>query len=132
MGIGNGLRPWIGFSPFPFFKKKSLPRGSGCGIISFYHESVRSKMKQFPELAEIKVGKIFTQTNKETGDQYKYILAQVAKYQFCLISLDDGNRWNDPVFVDGFKMFDPIQFEEDTIKKIFGFCCPSEKYWTVD
>ena len=129
MSIGNGLRPWIGFSPFPFFKK-SLPRGSRGGIISFYHESVRLKMNHFPNPTEIKVGKIFTQTDNETGVQSKYILAQVLNYQFCLISLDDGNRWNNPVLVDGYRRNENIPFKKDDIKKIFRG--GPNHYWTIN
>lgn len=86
-------------------------------------------MNKYPSPIVVIVGKTYTLHDSETGENRVHILAQVFNYQFCLISLDNGNRYNDPISVDGYKMYFQIPFSSEIVKKIFE--CNVNQYWTI-
>lgn len=86
-------------------------------------------MDKYPSPIVVIVGKTYTLHDSETGENHVHILAQVLNYQFCLISLDNGNRWNDPVFVDGHNMYSQNLFSIEIVEKIFE--CFDHQYWTI-
>jgi hypothetical protein len=68
------------------------------------------------------------------GDKFKnkvdgciYILAQPEKFKICLISFDDGNRWEEPVKVDTLKCITEEEFEEITGEQSENFTLIEEK-----
>lgn len=77
-------------------------------------------MRQYPKAKNVKFGQMYSKSNSK--DEF-YVLAQVGpSFQTVLISLSTGNRWIDPVMIDGYNYF-----SKENVENIFR--CDKSIYW---
>jgi hypothetical protein len=112
------------------FKRKNISPRVSTLKIRILNARIEMQMQKHPSPVDVKVGKTYTLHNKDTGKKSIFILSQVLDFQFCLISLETGNRWNNPIFVDGFNMYYQIPFSNEIVDKIFE--CDDNHYWIVN
>jgi hypothetical protein len=81
-----------------------------------------NNMKRFPSLVDVYSGARFRLNFSDNMGSLDYILAQVDKDTFALISLMDGNRWNNPIKINELGL---TNLEIDKI-----FACGKDDFWT--
>lgn len=66
-----------------------------------------------------------SENNIKMGDFFyiegiEYILAQTSAYEFCLICLDGGNRWKDPIKLDAIKTGgNGFEIKKEDLEKLY-------------
>lgn len=73
---------------------------------------------------DIEIGQFFINTDLEDGEKVPYLLSLVEPTKVCLVSLDNGNRWNDVVAVQN-----PINLSAEEVEEIFD--SPTYTTWTL-
>ena len=83
------------------------------GAIEYFNEQVRKSKIVKPEKKKTyKRGQIFIYTNDLYVEQDLYLLVEVSRKNVCLINIENGNRWSEPIEVGYSDNIKEEEFEE--------------------
>lgn len=79
-------------------------------------------MDKYPNTKDVKVGNIYILQREEPYKDIRFILAQVRENEHCLISLENGNRWHNPLVLNERERrnYGDQEFTKQDIAQIFG------------